>query len=731
MNDIFYIAIWWILFLILGFTFLPITSILFSQFRDRGYIFSKIIAAVVISYLSLLLGTLHIVPFNIWSLSGILLICLALNMVVANKISFKKLIKSHWKIWLLEEVFFISGLCLWAFIRAHDPTINGLEKFMDFGFMNSILNSTYFPPKDMWFPPHSINYYYFGHLVTAVLTRLSFLPSFISYNLMLATIFAFTFTCAFSIGLNLIAAITKKLTKDSLIVGVLAALLTTFGGNLHTIYQFFHPYQNESPVPPWKLQFAPGEYPNGYWYPNATRFIQNTIHEFPMYSYVVADLHGHVLSIPIVLTTFALILQIFLFALQPKKQSHKNQTNLFSKIMSKASNFTSLSNYEIEYLVLVGLFVAVLYMTNAWDGPIYFGITGIALFVAFFIKQKDWLVKTVSGILITLVSFVIFSLPFSVNFKPFVSGFGMNCSPDFLIKLGKIGPFLFEVDRCQRSPLYQWMILWGFFLFFALCFIIFKFFKRKVKDALIPIDWFVIGVSLLALSLLIIPEFFYASDIYPTHFRANTMFKLGYQAFMMMSIISAYIIIRISKTWKHIWFLIPSLFLVLLVLSYSYSSTFSYYGAGENKLKEYHGLDGLKYLQTSRPDDYKTILWMKENIPGQPVILEAQGDSYTDYGRVSINTGFPTVLGWTVHEWLWRGTYDIPSPRINDVKALYETKDVNDAKDLLKKYNVSLVFIGELEKQKYPTLNEEKFKTLGKPIYKNGNTKIYRLNNTK
>lgn len=727
MNDIFYIATWWILFVILGFTFLPITSILFSQFQDRGYIFSKVIAAVVISYLSLLLGTLHIVPFNIWSLSGILLICMAANIIVANKISFRKMIKPLWKVWLLEEVFFISGLCFWAFIRAHDPTINGLEKFMDFGFINSILDSTYFPPKDMWFPPHSINYYYFGHLVTAVLTRLSFLPSFISYNLMLATIFAFTFTCAFSIGLNLIAAIKKKIDKDSVIVGILAAMLTTFGGNLHTLYQFFHPYQNESPVPPWKLQFALSEYPNNYWYPNATRFIQNTIHEFPMYSYVVADLHGHVLSIPIVLTTLALILQIFLFVLQIKKQSHKTPNNFFAKTISKVSNFTSLSNHEIGYLVLVGLFVAVLYMTNAWDGPIYFGVTGIALFVAFFIKRKDWVVKTVSGILITLISFVIFSLPFSINFKPFVSGFGMNCPPDFLIKIGKIGPFLFEVDRCQRSPLYQWLILWGFFLFFALCFVIFKFFKRKLKDVLNPIDWLVIGISLLAFTLLIIPEFFYASDIYPTHFRANTMFKLGYQAFMMMSIISAYIIIRISKTWKHIWFLIPSLFLVLLVLSYSYSSTISYYGAGENNLKEYQGLDGLKYLATSRPDDYKTILWMKKNIPGQPVILEAQGDSYTDYGRISINTGFPTVLGWTVHEWLWRGSYDVPAPRIEEVKQMYESPDINLTRQLLGKYNVEYVYVGDLEREKYPALYEDKFKSLGTVIFESGNSRLYKL----
>jgi uncharacterized membrane protein len=545
---------------------------------------------------------------------------------------------------------------------------------------------------------------------------------------MLATILGFTLSCAFSIGINLVAALGKKITKEAILVGILATLLVTFGGNLHTMYQFFHPYQNEKPVPPWHLPFDPTAYPNNYWYPNATRFIPFTIHEFPMYSYVVADLHGHVLSIPFVLTTFALILQFFVFSLQDiNKPSHVKAKNFFSKSLLKIVHFKSLSQYQIGYTISIGFLIAVLYMTNAWDGPIYFAIASITLFIAFTIKKKEWLVKTISSILIILVSFILFSLPFSIHFKPFVSGFGMNCSPEFLIKIGKIGPFLFEENRCQRSPLYQWLILWGFFLFFALCFVIFKSLKRKLKDVLVPIDWFVIGVSLFAFFLLIVPEFFYASDIYPTHFRANTMFKLGYQAFIMMSMMSAYIIIRVGKIWRYFWFLIPSALLVILVLSYSYISTMSYYGNGSNGFKPYVGLDGLKYLASTRPYDYQTVLWMKKNIQGQPVILEAQGDSYTDYGRISINTGLPTVLGWTVHEWLWRGSYDIPAPRIEEIRQIYESSDLNQTKQLLKKYNVEYVYIGDLEREKYSALNEDKFKSLGSVVFQSGDSRLYKL----
>ena len=162
----------------------------------------------------------------------------------------------------------------------------------------------------------------------------------------------------------------------------------------------------------------------------------------------------------------------------------------------------------------------------------------------------------------------------------------------------------------------------------------------------------------------------------------------------------------------------------MVVFLYPYFAINSYFG----NLKTYHGLNGTNYLKPLYPNDYEAILWINKNIKEQPVILEAQGDSYeTYYARVSANTGLPTVLGWTVHEWLWRGTYDIPSPRISEVEKMYESGDLEETETLLKKYDISFVFIGKLEKQKYLTLNEQKFKTLGKLIYQNGNTKIYKI----
>jgi uncharacterized membrane protein len=138
-------------------------------------------------------------------------------------------------------------------------------------------------------------------------------------------------------------------------------------------------------------------------------------------------------------------------------------------------------------------------------------------------------------------------------------------------------------------------------------------------------------------------------------------------------------------------------------------------------------LDGTMYLSTLYPDDYKGLAYLSKNVTGQPVILEAQGDSYTDFARVSSSTGLPTVLGWLVHEWLWRGTYDVPAPRIEEVKAMYESTDVNQTKRLLQKYHVSYVFVGDMERQKYMNLTEVTFQKLGTLVFTSGNTHIYKL----
>jgi len=360
-------------------------------------------------------------------------------------------------------------------------------------------------------------------------------------------------------------------------------------------------------------------------------------------------------------------------------------------------------------------------MTNAFDGPIYILLTVVVFFYFFGLSLNFWVYS-----LILIAAFLIYSLPFSLKFSPFASGIGINCSFDFLTKIGKIGPFLFEKNNCQLSPPWMLFVLWGFFWIAFIIFLIIN--KKSLNSYSSPIIKFIFLLFSFSSFLVIIPEFFYIKDIYPNHFRANTMFKLGYQAFIMMGIASAFVFFQIKflSLFKRIFLNFVFLFFFFFVAIYPYFSIPSYYGF----LNKKPVLDGTLWLNSFYPEDKEIIDYLNEKVGGQPVILEAQGDSYTDYERISANTGLPTVAGWWVHEWLWRGSADAVGKRIPDIVALYESSDLALTKELIKKYQIKFIIVSGLEKEKYNNLNLNKLNMLARVVFRSQNNKgvIYQVN---
>jgi len=209
------------------------------------------------------------------------------------------------------------------------------------------------------------------------------------------------------------------------------------------------------------------------------------------------------------------------------------------------------------------------------------------------------------------------------------------------------------------------------------------------------------------------------------------MFKLVYQSFILYALSSSYILFRFWDVIKHKLFKFTLyscyFFLLAFVLSYPYFAINSYY----QDLKIYKGLYGLNFLKENYPDDYLGIIWLNNNIKKQSVILEAAGDSYTNFNRVSVFSGLATVEGWLVHEWLWRGGFEEPGKRASEVETIFTSKDQFLTISLLKKYKVEYIFIGTNEHEKYQ-INESKFKEMGKVVFQSGSTKIYfldKLNN--
>jgi uncharacterized membrane protein len=688
--DIVYIFTWWIFFLVLGILSMPVSFSFFRGFYDRGWAFSKIIGILTVSYGAFLFSIAKIIPISQLTLFGFILLWAGINAYVftKNKKELTEEVKKQKRTLILSEVLFAFGLIFWSFVRAHQPDINGLEKFMDYGFINTLLRTEYLPPKDMWAAGLPINYYWYGHYVTAIIIKVVNVPAAIGYNLMLATILGLALASAFSIVSTLIKSFYTKVDRRIIVIGaLLSTILLSFGGNFHTP---FYVLKNGA---------------EKYWYPDATRFIgynpeteDKTIHEFPQYSYVVADLHGHLLNVPVVLLFIGFLLRAVLdspLSLRGTKQS-------------------------FPYLIPLGFLLAVMFMTSTWDFGNYNILTGITFGYLALREKKVSLDAIFAALVPTLKVFglgLLFALPFILNFESIAQGI------DFVH---------------AHSPLWQLAILWGFPALLLFVFLIItpitKFFKLSKPDL------FVLSLLTTCFILIIIPEIVYVKDIYiASHHRANTMFKLTYQSFVMSYLISGYVIVRLMNSIKNQFVKLLAFLGVVTVLTslliYPYFTIKSYYGNIFAKINDYtqgpayKGLDGETWMIATHPEEYDVIKWFRQNVSDQPVILEAQGDSYTEFNVISSYSGLPTVEGWYVHEWLWRGSSDFPQKRSDEVQQMYLSTDAEYTKTLLQKYNVKYVIVGNFERQKYPELDANKWNTLGTSVFTSGTTTVYKLNN--
>ncbi len=743
-SDIFIVLQWWSALFLVGAVAYPLTKRLFPFWFDSGYVFAKAVGFAVVSYLVYLTGSLHFLPFSVVTIYSMMGVCFAggfITILVTKRrtagsgrqrtIRKPASLFSWWNdafwdkglLFFVEECVFFALLLFWTWIKAHEPSINGLEKFMDYGFMQSVLNTRYFPAGDMWWAGGSINYYYFGHLVTAVLTKLSGLSLGYTFNLMLATLFALTATMSFSIGFQLLTLGQKGRIRrmPQIAGGIFTAFLVTLAGNMQTLYAFTKGYTGEDVQPFWKLLWPVGEFfkqaANGletYWYANATRFIPFSIHEFPSYSFVVSDVHGHVLSLPFVLLAIALLIALF----SPETEQKEKTSPVF----------------QWGRLVFYGFLLGVLLMTNALDGPIYGGLFACLWYVCVILPARrkwktDWWELIYPVCLVAILSLVT-ALPFLFFFSSFASGIGVNCPPAFLANT-RIGPFLFEsVDKCQTSPLWMLWLLWGFFWFSGAWLFVRRMWKKEEQNA--PFTRILKVFFLCSLGLIIFPEVLYVKDIYPAHFRSNTMFKLGYQAFILWSVTAGFVIthiltqrVRQQKFLRTICIilLVPQVFLISIYPIFSVRSYF-------NSLRTYQGIWGLGWMEERYPEYWQAVQWLQQQRETEqqhelPVLVEAAGDSYTDFNQVSAFTGLPSITGWAVHEWLWRGSFDIVSPRQEDVQRIYESADSAETASLLAYYHVRYIIVGPQEREQYQDIQEETLDTVGSRVFTEGDVTIW------
>jgi YYY domain-containing protein len=215
-------------------------------------------------------------------------------------------------------------------------------------------------------------------------------------------------------------------------------------------------------------------------------------------------------------------------------------------------------------------------------------------------------------------------------------------------------------------------------------------------------DAFAFILIFTGLALTLVVEFLYLRDSFGV--RMNTVFKFYYQAWVMLGCASAYgvwwLLDRLKKPAIRVVFVSGAVLFIGLGLVYTVMAI-------PSRAADFTGpanLDGASSVASNNPDDWAAIQWLDKNAAtgmtagNVPVILEAPWEgSYNYNGRISVFTGFPTVLGWAGHEGQWRGNYDEQNKREPDIATIYTTSDGQTMLDLLHKWSVEYLILGAPE----------------------------------
>lgn len=712
---------WLIAVEVVGLVFLPLAMWMCRALPDRGYGLAKTFGLVLLTFGTWIVGEFLPVAAGIW----LPLIVLAAGSTLSWWL-FGDEVARAWKdirtTLVVEEAIFLIAFVTWCLLRAYvfHPGISHTEQYMDMSILAASVRSASYPPYDPWMSGHSINYYYLGYLMYSLLIKLSGVLPSIGYNLALSTLFATVVANCYSVGLALIRRLLPALAAP-----VAVALL----GNWHLIL----------------VQIPSGDAPGSFsWFWNSTRVIgpnnatvTSSITEFPFFSYMLGDLHPHVMALPVTILTIGLGLT-FLFDRHALRLARNWQTWL--------------------RLIMTAICIGSLFVMNSWDFPTYGVLVAGCIFIAAYLNNEteSWWQQPAKVAVVLAAAAVAAYLPFYLQFRAPSGGFGMVTTPsnpwEFLQVFGLFAlpcavllagyALLYQpagdedaqtdsapvsertsaleagAVRVADSSLYVGAVV----LIFAVLGIRFHIWVllalllasatalamlHRALNTEEPNRADAAALALIALGCLVlaVPEVVYIRDAFDggASYRMNTMFKFDYQGWALLGLASAYAVVRAAGIFRSLLGRPVGIAVILLAAVcaaggalYTVTAPQSFNWGGTAI-----GLDGMAALQESPPQsqDYGAIVWLRDHATGSPVELEATGGGYqADSARVSAFTGLPTVMGWSDHEYQWRGGDAEIGARVAAVNTIYTTRSAATAETLLRQYRVQYVFVGSAER---------------------------------
>lgn len=505
-SDLLAFIRWWLIVGVFGLVGLPLAFRLLRWLPDRGYALAKPLGLLLSGYVFWLLTSLGFMRNTAGGVVAAMALVLAAGLWWNSRQAreegdgIRAWLRSHLALVLATEGLFLLAFAFWTYFKAYNPDIAATEKPMEFAFLNAILRSPTFPPLDPWMSGFAISYYYFGYVLVSMLIRLTGVPSAVGFNLAIALLFALTAIGGFSAVYNLVASAREARTpspsstlrgrgsgeqRSSFFVpiafGLLGALLLVGVGNWEGTLEVLHnqgvggaafwqwlDIQEINVPPPAQPSWPPR---GGWWWWRASRVIhdygpdgssdQEAIDEFPFFSFLLGDMHPHVLALPFALLALGLGLNLFLrTSCASEDETGEAQYALPLSLNAVVRRILRLGRLD---LLVYAIVLGGLAFLNTWDFPIYWlvliggyalarltsppspplprprerglGVKGLGRF-------DRWLAADVIGLGAVLgLAGVLLYLPFYIGFQTQASGllptvYNVTRLPQYLVMFG-------------------------------------------------------------------------------------------------------------------------------------------------------------------------------------------------------------------------------------------------------------------------------------------------------
>ena len=728
------VAAWWVAYVGLWLFCLPVATRLCRSLPGRGAGFAFALSFAIFGFVGFWVGFLSLGWVAVFAGLLALAVCAVLSVRAGVDIDRRAAIE-------VLVVFSTVYLAVLA-VRAVDPGITPAgEKFLDFGMMVSLYRAPQLPPEDFWFAGKNVIYYYGGHLLASLLTRLTGTHPWYGFNLSMAGVYA-----ALAAGVYELAGSIAVDRHDSrsgtnswsggswdrsrLVAGVTAVFFTIGAANLSTAARLLVrrlPSQIRetaaSALASAHAQLAPevvlSPIPEQYHYKIAGRIMTDLYNPFPLFAIVRGDLRPYVLSIPYLVVVAGLC---YAYYRTPERAHWRRRGLVFGAIPVVASFIAVVNTWGLA--VVAGLVWLTLTFAPA-------SLRSLLPAVTLRTRLPDRPTDTPMGAFTrTAGALVLASVAVAVS--------AIASLPFFLgpVQARPSSP-LVVLAASARSPLDSLLLIHGAFLaVFAVCFlararsrwnaavaavggVAYLALVLLVPGTLAPLALFVpflaIGWYLLAtdragfetvlvvagFGLLLLAELVYLKP--GTGGRFNTVVKTYMPTWVLWASATGVVLPRIVRgrrewSWDGRQVLAGAL-AALLVISTAAFGGVALTSHFSNPTVEEPTLDGMAAAENNIPGQVEAIEWLYDR-PNRSTIVSAASPYIYRWSAAPAAslTGAPTVVG-VPHEIQFRGRtayFD----RVRDVNAIYLGSDERRAA-LLDKYDVRYIYVGPTERARY------------------------------